>query len=122
MKEEICEKFQIPPEPIEIKERAREARRRNPELKLDSLAIWFYGIASYFWRFWGKELKKMNIDWPGFEKCLSAWKEDFISWSRDVVEWKKVVQDIRTHIPRMKKWLDAKRGKIKIEGVFPLRM
>lgn len=122
MNKDLHKTFNIPPEPIAIKIKAKEARQRDPDWKSDSMMIWFYGIASYFWKHWGKQLKMMGIDWPGFEKCLSAWRDDFVSWSRDMVKWETIVENIKDHIPRMKKWLDARRGKIKIEGVFPLRM
>ena len=94
--------FNTPPEPIEIKIKAKEARQRDPDWKSDSLMIWFRGIASYFWKYWGIQLKDIGIDWPGFEMCLSAWKEDFVLWSRDVLKWKNIVEDIKNHIPRYK--------------------
>lgn len=121
MNVQILKKISSPPEPLKIKIKAKEARQRDPDWKSDSLMIWFYGIASYLWKYWGDELKRLDIDWPGFEKCLSAWKEDFVLWSRDKIQWKEMIEDIRSHIPRYKKWLDRRRGKIKEGGIFPLR-
>ena len=114
--------FNIPPEPIEIKVKAKEARQRDPNWKSDSLVIWFYGIGSYFWKHWGNQLKDIGIDWPGFEMCLSAWKDDFVMWSRNKMKWEDIVKDIIKHIPRSKEWLDLRRGKIKKKGIFPLRI
>ena len=90
----------IPPEPLLLKKRFK-SQKRNIELKLDSLTIWFGNkLPSYLWKDggWAKPLKAEGYNWQSFLKILSLHKKDMIKWSWDTLSWKDFLLKLQTTI------------------------
>lgn len=83
-------KLFIPPEPKTIKQQFNQ-QKKNIELKIDSLTIWFGNrLPSYLWKEggWSNPLKKEGYNWQSFLKIISLHKKDMIKWSWNTLSWK----------------------------------
>ena len=90
-------KLTIPPEPTIIKKQFNQ-QKKNIEMKLDSLTLWFGNrLPSYLWKEgeWAKPLKKEGYNWQSFLKVLSLHKKDMIKWSWDTISWKEFLLKIQ---------------------------
>jgi len=79
----------IPPEPKLLKEQITK-QKKNIELKLDSLTVWFGNkLPSYLWKEggWAKPLKNEGYNWQNFLKILALHKKDMIKWSWNTLSW-----------------------------------
>ena len=106
-------KLSIPPEPKMLKEQFMK-QKKNIELKIDSLTIWFGNkLPSYLWREggWSKPLKAMGYNWQSFLKILSLHKKDMIKWSWDTLSWRDFLLKVQETIkdPVFKKILSSYR-------------
>ena len=82
-------KLIIPPEPTILKKHFIK-QKRNIELKLDTLTLWFGNkLPSYLWKEggWSKPLKAEGYNWQSFLKILSLHKKDMIRWSWNTLSW-----------------------------------
>jgi hypothetical protein len=82
--------LKIPPEPKILKEQFL-AQKKNIELKIDSLTVWFGNkLPSYLWKEggWSKPLKQEGYNWQSFLKVLALHKKDMIRWSWNSLSWK----------------------------------
>ena len=90
-------KLLIPPEPAKIKKQFKE-QKKNIEVKLDSLTLWFGNrLPSYLWKEggWSEPLKKEGYNWQSFLKILSLHKKDMIRWSWSSLSWKDFLLKIQ---------------------------
>lgn len=90
----------IPPEPMILKKQFMN-QKRNIELKLDSLTIWFGNkLPSYLWKDsgWAKPLKAEGYNWQSFLKILSLHKKDMIKWSWDTLSWREFLLKLQATI------------------------
>jgi len=79
----------IPPEPKLLKEQIIK-QKKNIEVKLDSLTVWFGNkLPSYLWKEsgWSKPLKDEGYNWQNFLKILALHKKDMIKWSWNTLSW-----------------------------------
>jgi len=93
-------KLSIPPEPDILKQQFKD-QKRNIELKIDSLTIWFGNkLPSYLWNDggWAKPMKAEGYNWQSFLKILSLHKKDMIKWSWDTLSWKDFLLKIQKTI------------------------
>ena len=92
--------------------RANYETKKNIELKIDSLTIWFGNkLPSYLWKDggWSKPLKAEGYNWQSFLKILSLHKRDMIKWSWNTLSWKDFLLRIQETIkdPIFKKILKS---------------
>jgi len=104
----------IPPEPRFLKKQFNQ-QKKNIELKIESLTLWFGNkLPSYLWKEggWDKQLKKEGYNWQSFLKVLSLHKKDMISWSWNTLTWKDFLLKIQKTLkdPVFKKILLKQRG------------
>lgn len=104
-------KLSIPPEPVMIKKQF-ENQKKNIELKIDSLTVWFGNkLPSYLWKEggWSKPLKEEGYNWQSFLKIISLHKKEMIKWSKDTLSWKDFLHTIQDTIkdPVFKKMLTS---------------
>jgi hypothetical protein len=104
-------KLKIPPEPKLLKNQFIK-QKKNIEMKIDSLTIWFGNkLPSYLWKEggWAKPLKAEGYNWQSFLKILSLHKKDMIRWSWNTLSWKDFLLKIQETIkdPVFKKILSS---------------
>lgn len=104
-------KLKIPPEPRLLKNQFIK-QKKNIEMKIDSLTIWFGNkLPSYLWKEggWAKPLKAEGYNWQSFLKILSLHKKDMIKWSWNTLSWKDFLLKIQETIkdPVFKKILSS---------------
>jgi len=90
----------IPPEPKILKNQFAK-QKKNIELKLDNLTLWFGNkLPSYLWNEggWSKPMKNEGYNWQSFLKILSLHKKDMISWSWNSISWKDFLLKIQDTI------------------------
>jgi hypothetical protein len=93
-------KLSIPPEPKILKDQFKK-QKKNIELKIDSLTVWFGNkLPSYLWKEggWSKPLKAEGYNWQSFLKILSLHKKDMIKWSWNTISWKEFLLRIQETI------------------------
>ena len=93
-------KLSIPPEPKILKNQFIK-QKKNIELKIDSLTIWFGNkLPSYLWKEggWAKPLKAEGYSWQSFLKILSLHKKDMIKWSWNTLSWREFLLKIQETI------------------------
>ncbi len=106
-------KLTIPPEPKILKEQFL-TQKKNIELKIDSLTIWFGNkLPSYLWKEggWSKPLKQEGYSWQSFLKIISLHKKDMIKWSWNTLSWKELLSKLEETIkdPVLKKLVISKQ-------------
>jgi len=90
-------KLIIPPEPTMLKEQFIK-QKRNIELKIDSLTLWFGNkLPSYLWGEggWSKPLKAEGYNWQSFLKVLSLHKKEMIRWSWNSLSWRDFLDKVQ---------------------------
>ena len=93
-------KLTIPPEPKILKEQFL-TQKKNIELKIDSLTVWFGNkLPSYLWKEagWSKPLKEEGYSWQSFLKILALHKKDLIKWSWNSLSWKDFLKKLEDTI------------------------
>ena len=90
-------KLIIPPEPKALKKQFIK-QKRNIELKIDSLTLWFGNkLPSYLWQEggWSKPLKAEGYNWQSFLKVLALHKKEMIRWSWNSLSWREFLAKIQ---------------------------
>ena len=105
-------KLDVPPEPRILKDQLSK-QKKNIELKIDSLTIWFGNkLPSYLWKEggWSKPLKQEGYSWQSFLKIISLHKKDMIKWSWNTLSWKELLSKLEETIkdPVLKKLVISK--------------
>lgn len=87
--------FEIPEEPVFIKEQIRRGLEVHRELEIANLkqATW---IASPLWTDagWGKELKKLGITWQRFLSVVRDHFPYFLDWVNGKASWSYVINKL----------------------------
>ena len=79
----------IPPEPVDIKDRIKKRMSTCSGPGCSNFAIWFGNeLAKYLWNSWKGELRAQGIDWIDFLKMLSEYNSLIVSWAiKDELKW-----------------------------------
>ena len=105
-------KFDIPPEPRELKEMAiREARSPNWGFLGKGSVYNIYvmgsrGLPKYLWDFWKPQLKSVGLSWPVFLKAISACEYSVHEWLDGRRSWDELVSGVI--IPVLRKAVQGK--------------
>ncbi|WP_291999404.1 hypothetical protein [Caldivirga sp.] len=86
----------IPPEPVDIKDRIRRRMSTCSGPGCSNFAIWFGNeLAKYLWNSWRSELKAQGINWVTFLKMLSGYNSLIASWAiKDELKWSELAEKL----------------------------